>query len=90
MGFCKVYPWRTRRIPVETRGFCWKHRVLIKHCFFLTRGEPVELPWKPVENPQNSMGSRPPGKAEIRRENHTFFLQNQEIKLAKKAAIQLL
>jgi hypothetical protein len=36
---------------VETRGFCWKHRVLTKHRFFLTRGEPVELPWKPVENP---------------------------------------
>ena len=36
------------------------------------------------------MGSRPPETAEIRKENHTFFLQNQEIQLAKKATIQLL
>ena len=41
IGFCKVYPWRTRRITVETRGFCWKHRGLTKHRFVLTRGEPV-------------------------------------------------
>ena len=51
LGFCKVYPWRTRRFPVETRGFCWKHHVLEKHRFFPTRGEPVEYPWLPVEKP---------------------------------------
>ena len=53
----RVQTW-TRRLPVANRGepvdnrsVFWKPRLFKKNSVFQTRGEPVDYPWQPVENP---------------------------------------